>query len=354
MDLLATWAIRHGEVEKRIEMFHGDLSQLPLQHAVDILVVSAFPNDYIPTPTSLIGALYRAGISVGWLARSKERDMRSEFSCWLSQPVGVASFRQLLCIESGWRGTPPEITDDLFRALAPLFLAAFQNGSVAMPIIGAGDQGWPVENMLEAILRTAISWLKRGLPISVIKIVVHSSHTVERAKRKFLEIQSADRSEERSAKQASEEARLQQQGNKQGNTAHIYDVFLSYCHEDLVPAQSIAEQIKRSIPGARIFYDQKTISIGQSWLMEIAESLDGSRKVAALYTPSYWSSRYCIDEFCAALTRQHDTGEQVLFPIYYRTAVIPYYFRNVQYVDCREANPSKFAGACSALCSALS
>jgi hypothetical protein len=348
MDLLASWPIRHGAVERRIELFQGDLSQLPLQHAVDILVVSAFPNDYIPTPTSLIGALYRAGISVGQLAQSKQRDMRSEFSCWLSQPVGSTGFRQLLCIESGWRGTPPEITDDLFRALAPLFLEAFPNGSVAMPIIGAGDQGWPVEQMLESILRTSVSWLKRGLPISVIKIVVHSNRTIETAKRKFLEVQSAGRSEESRVM-----PRAETQHQPQAAPAQAYDVFVSYCHEDSTPAQAIAENIARSMPGARIFYDQKTVSPGQSWLMEIAESLDSARRVMALFTPHYWASSYCKDEFSAALTRQRDTGEPVLFPIYYRTAKIPYYFRNVQYVDCREAEASKLAGACDALCRAL-
>jgi len=76
--------------------------------------------------------------------------------------------------------------------------------------------------------------------------------------------------------------------------------------------------------------------------------------VVAVYTPSYWASKYCKDEFSAAYVRQTDTGESILFPIYYRSAQIPYLFRTVQYSDCREAAASKVSSACQAICAGLS
>jgi TIR domain len=350
MRLLADWRIEHQGKARSIELYLGDLSSLPPQHAVDVLVVSAFQNDYMPTPTSLIGALYRKGISVAALAGAKSKDMREEFSCWLSGPViGAAGFGRILCIESGWRGSPPQITDDIFRALAPFSITDFPDGVVAMPLIGAGDQGHPPDQVMKSILRAAVFWFRRGLNLRALKIVAYSEQSAKAARKAFFEARQA----EASPVKKRPVARGGSPGGRGALRSESYEVFLSYSHEDGEAACAVVELLKESAPNARVFYDRQTLAPGDSWLMRIAKSLDASRFVTPLYTPSYWASKYCMDEFQAAFIRQEDLGQRILVPIYYRTTQIPYMFRSIQHMDCREGDALRLTEACRFLCQEL-
>ena len=64
-------------------------------------------------------------------------------------------------------------------------------------------------------------------------------------------------------------------------------------------------------------------------------------------------SGYCKDEPVAAYTRQKETGDPVLYPVYVRSANIPYLFRTIQHQDCREADGGKLATARRALSRSL-
>jgi TIR domain len=344
MRLLAEWVIDRHDGSRRIQLLHGDLSHIPLEHAVDVLVVSAFPNDYVPTPSSLIGALHRSGLSVRGLAYDKHIDLRRQFSCWLSKPVPPTfNFRRLLCVESGWRGTPPEITDDIFRALAPYLLTDFPNSSVAMPLIGAGDQGYNPEEMLTAILQAAVSWIKRGLTLRTLKIVVYNHEKAQRALAGFLLFRRnfEDSSKQRPSSETSSGPFLQ------------YDIFISYARKDLELASFVELSLRASSQSLRVFFDKTDLRVGASWPMQIANALDHSRRVIALYSASYWASKNCELEFMAAFTRQNDTGATVLFPMYLSDAQIPYLFLNLQHADCRINDKVKTADACSRLLEGL-
>lgn len=62
-----------------------------------------FLDDYVPTPTSLIGQLlHRLKIDVRALAKDKEEDLRSLYSCWWSKPLPEGlSFGKIVCFEGG-------------------------------------------------------------------------------------------------------------------------------------------------------------------------------------------------------------------------------------------------------------
>ena len=168
MELLDRLDVHQGAETKSIELYRGDLTDGP-DEAVDILVVSAFPDDYLPTWSSLICALWAKGVSVKDLSYTKAVDLRKTCSCWLSAPLAVKppgiAFDRILCFEPLVRGSPPEVVGDIFRSLVPFLGPNGMGTTVAMPLVACGDQGMPVAKMLSPLLEAAVNWMSHGLPI---------------------------------------------------------------------------------------------------------------------------------------------------------------------------------------------
>lgn len=146
MQLIDTVTVRYEGHERSVMLFVGNLAKLPESEAVDALIVSAFPDDYTPTDTSLIGALDCQGVSVASLSRDKEVDLRRFSSCWLSRPLGQKDvhFRRVLCFEPAHRGPAPEVVGDIFRSIVPFATGDPPIAQVAMPLLASGDQWEPV------------------------------------------------------------------------------------------------------------------------------------------------------------------------------------------------------------------
>ena len=340
MKLLDSISIR-GKKGKRIELYQGDLTSLHPNEAVDLLVVSAFPNDYIPTPTSLIGALYKKGLSVGSLAaKFKERDLRKNFSCWLSnefiQPDPGIQFRRILCFEPSVRGEPPELVGDIFRSLTPILAETLDISSIAMPLVAAGDQGYPISSMLIPLLDAAIHWMETGLPLDCIKIVAHSEQAARQAKKVF-----------------SERKSVYQHATPPSQAQVEYDVFISYARENNAEMEILEKQLTTSRPYIRIFIDRKDINIGSPWQPQIFESLDKCRKVVVLFSPDYLNSKVCKEEFNIAWVRSREIDQDMIFPIYLYSADLPTYMKYRNYLDCREGNKAKLLKASDRLLTAL-
>lgn len=339
MKLLDTLYV-HGKEGKRIELCQGDLTMLRPDEAVDLLVVSAFPNDYLPTKTSLIGALYEKGLSVAELAQKKEKDLRADFSCWLSNEINMKNqelhFRRILCFEPLNRGEPPELVGDIFRAITAILGEKSDIASVAMPIIAAGDQGYAISTMLVPLLEAAIQWMEKGLPLDFIKIVAHSDTKGREAIKVF-----------------SQRKELYRKSETLGETEIEYDVFLSYARENNEEMELFEKELIRSRPNIRIFLDRKDIDIGSPWQPQIFESLDKCRKVVAFFSPHYLRSKVCKEEFNIAWVRCRETDQEILFPIYLYSTNLPTYMKYRNYFDCREGDKIKLQVASDKLLAAL-
>lgn len=381
MELLDTLTVAHPSGPRHIRLYRGDLAAIPPGEAVDLLVVSAVPNDYAALPGTLIGALDRRGVSVRRLAEDKEADLREAFSSWVSKDVSAehpdAGFRRLLCFEPRTRGRAAEVVGDIFRALMPIALGEPPIRSVAMPIVASGDQAQDPAVMLAALLDAAVHWLERGLPLQVIKIVVFSADQAKAVAPVFARAKAARGRPKPPQRRGTSRghgkiSRFQLDGERgealeelRGTVRGIappaeaesapeaeaeepaYDCFVSYAREDEKEVEALVRTLKEVSPEMRIFLDKLEIQPGESWQAELDEALEGCRKVIAVYSPSYLQSKVCIEEFNMARLRHRESDGNVLVPIYLRSVEkLPLYMRSLNYVDCREGDAKRIDEAC--------
>lgn len=309
MKVLDSITISRGSESAVIELCCGDLTAMAPGDAVDILVVSAFPDDYTPTLPSLIGALHEKGISVAELAASKAIDLRPYCCCWLSReivlpPVGI-NFRRILCYEARVRGEPHQMVEDLFRGLAPFLNDAQPSYSIAMPLLGSGDQGVPIVAMMGAILRTAVRWIRFGLPIRRLRIVDRSSLKTGWMKNEFALVK---REVEANAELDAKRSRWP--------IRHV----LSYAPEDHLLRDELVQSIQ-------VLRRQKTIEIWHEGLVlpgtnvdqEVTQHLEQDDVILLLVSPDYLASERCTEQAELALQR-HARHEVRVIPVLARPA----------------------------------
>lgn len=331
MEILETLTVPRGEQAGEIRLLRGDLTALPTEAACDVLVVSAFPNSYQPSPGTLIAALAGRGVRVSDLARDKEVDLRRTSSCWLSKPLGRPDLHigRILCFEPASTGQAAELVGDVFRSLFPFVTGEPWVRRVAMPLLASGNQGRPDDVMLRAMLDAATHWIAAGLTLDRLDIVLRpdkDAAAVDRLRALFAAA--------RSTPPATPEPR--------GAASDRFDLFVSYSHQDADFITALRNEIVRLAPDLRIFLDSSSLTGGAAWQQRIYAALEASERVLCLYSPDYLSSKVCLEELHLAilLNRERDG---VLMPAYLRSADLPAYLRLFQYVDVREGDAAKIA-----------
>lgn len=336
MQLLDSLSITRGGDERVIELWQGDLTGLTHEQAVDILVVSAYPNDYYPSRHSLMGALYHKGVSVQQLSENKLIDLRQTCSCWLSQPLTTPAnlpFKQVLCFEpSTSNSSPADVVGDIFRSLVPFICGPAPMTRVAMPLVSTGAAKSPVVDMMEALFTAAVNWLEHGLPIRRLILMEQSRYKAAELKGAFAILK---RNYLRAASPAKTIAR--------------YDLFISYSHKNRPEVDFMMAEMKRLRPNLRIFIDQGELLTGEAWQEKLYRSIDNVYKVLAVYSPEYLVSKACQEEYNIAITLHAKTHQDLLFPIYLYSADLPPHFSKWQYMDCREGNQDAMRQACARL-----
>lgn len=340
MHLLDSLTIYYEYQPRTIELYHGDLSNMPPEHAVDVLILSAVPGTYSPARGSVIRALNEKGVSVASLAKNKAIDLRENFSCWLSQeisdpPPGI-HFKRVLCFEPPTRASAPALVGGIFQSLTPFVTGGMAIQSIATSLVASRTRlGLAVAEIIDVMLEAAVHWMRIGLPIEQIKIVEFDALKAAEAKGAFAVLK------KRYAADVSQPA--------QSRRRYAHDLFISYAHENTVEAQFIVDELLQHKPGLRVFYDRQSLNTGAAWQQALFDALDNCEKVVAIYSPAYLASKVCKEEFNIALFRHRETNGETLLPIYLYSANLPTYMQLIQFSDCREGDKAKLRAACAGI-----
>eukprot|EP00106_Octopus_bimaculoides_P001033 XP_014768475.1 PREDICTED: uncharacterized protein LOC106867918 [Octopus bimaculoides] len=309
-----------------IELLLGDITSLEMKDKVDLLIVSAFPNNYSAASKTLIHALDKnLNVDVSRLAADKELDLRKYFSCWLSKPLPEdMPFSRLACFERNLGSSIHDQIGDMFRGFMPIFNS--QDTTVITPLLGTGNQGFGYIPVLNTMVESACNWMKIGLPLKCLKIVLHTSdiNEISNSNKKCLE-------RFKVLKKTWEKSTLSKISKKN----HGNDVYISYCNTDSKKANLLKASLEKNNPNISIF--NKRIKVDQDvWPEKVYSCMFGCKCIVIILTTSYLSSKFCQDEFNMALCYRRQAEDVILVPLYTETMEnLPPVISNIQYMDCR-------------------
>ncbi|XP_072040435.1 uncharacterized protein [Amphiura filiformis] len=333
--------------ECQIDLCFGDITKLRRQDKVDVLMVSAFRGDYTPTASSVIGALKRSlGLNVRDLARNKEEDLRNLYSCWWSHPLpDKMPYKRLLCFETKTfgMGRPQELVANVYRCLVPILNN--EDGTVITPLLNTGDQGYNQVSMLQGMVVAAVNWMKAGLPLRLLKIVLYAKITDDKLSAATLK---------RFTPVCHKFAELKERYDSQYLVPKAvpieFDIYLSYCEDDKGVVEAIQNKLKADKQDIRIFGEHQEIDEEAVWQQDMYQVMMRSARVVTVLSPHYLKSTACVEQYNIALCCNRRAHRDMLAPFYVDSIeLMPTYMGLVQYVDCRPNDAKKIHEACLSL-----
>lgn len=160
---------------KTIEIHNDDLTKMTFD--VDVLVLSAFHNQYFPAPGTVIEALQNnTGISLLKLSQNPLLDLRASLHCWVSNQIDNHPFKHIVCIEGiktsiENSGTGENALSDLFGTIALLQYKNIKATSIALPVLGAGHQKNSIDAILPQLIEKVIDALNTNPSLNTIYFV---------------------------------------------------------------------------------------------------------------------------------------------------------------------------------------
>lgn len=173
MESLYSTVISTESGAKKIEVYCCDVTRF--DEKIDILTTSAFEGDYAPTPRTVFRALHDIGISVQDLSYRPFIDLRQTCHTWLSAETfsPFSSIQRIGCIEmlgySTWNLTEEELEQSMIHSIRAYFrmldIAAIYGveiETIALPLLGNGNQSISSSMTLIPLLNECVAFLKRN------------------------------------------------------------------------------------------------------------------------------------------------------------------------------------------------
>ena len=124
--------------------------------------------------------------------------------------------------------------------------------------------------------------------------------------------------------------------------------------DDAALVEKFIELVRSQQPDARIFRDSEALRTGSDWISALADAIDSSRRFVAIFSPAYFDSKWCKREFNAAILRDDQGDDDLLYPIFLREdSMAPSLYLTFNHVDCREADLEKLKAASEQLVAQL-
>ncbi|MGB8507478.1 MAG: DUF4145 domain-containing protein [Pyrinomonadaceae bacterium] len=162
MNLLNIIEVETRSGYRTFELYQGDITQLDIK--VDVIAFSAFTDNYEPVPGTVIGALSEnCLIDVEALAGKREFDLVETFGCWVAKATPNTKFERILCAELvGGRLDISEVVENLFIVLSILEMKGIKPQTLALPVLGAGNQKLNAETMIKELLDRSLSFMNHS------------------------------------------------------------------------------------------------------------------------------------------------------------------------------------------------
>ncbi|HRQ49524.1 MAG TPA: toll/interleukin-1 receptor domain-containing protein, partial [Agriterribacter sp.] len=243
-------------------------------------------------------------------------------------------FKKILCFEPRYHSTEPQtIVGNIFRCINT-FAFDEDNDEIAMPVLATGYQKVPMQTMLPALLENAVFWLRNGLPLKCIKLVLYRQEQADAAlpifeqvkqfveNKQQLDIAPVSNFPGRPFTAPETALPVPQKEDHNGSTGKsspphgipvkTYDLFISYSHKQTEAVHEFVKALQQKKKDITVFFDRNSLPPGGLWLRQISEAIQNAGSVICILTPEYSRSDVCWDEFQCAKVMEQRTRKSII------------------------------------------